>query len=431
MNNQLPVVIIGAGPVGLAAAAHLYTYNQPFKIIEKGSNAGSNVLEWGHVRLFSPWEYNVDQAAKALLKETGWEEPDANHLPTGKEFVEEYLHPLSSVPQIREHLLFESKVFGIVRKNSDKMKSKDREQTPFILYVERNKKLEKIEAKAVIDTSGTWDNPNPPFADGIWRRLDKGHIHTHIPDIMGTEQEQFKNKHVAVIGSGHSAFHSLIDLAELKRHYPKTNISWILRKQHLTEAYGGEEKDELEARGALGSQIHRLVDQGAVNVYSAFYVDEIEEVKKSFTIYSDDRQEVKEVDEIIVNTGSRPDFSFLHEIRLDIDPAVESTKQLAPLIDPNVHSCGTVRPHGEEELRQSEPHFYIAGVKSYGRAPTFLMATGYEQVRSIAAYLSGDLEEAKKVKLKLPETGVCCSNIVPNNKLAIPITPVNGGGCCG
>lgn len=100
--------------------------------------------------------------------------------------------------------------------------------------------------------------------------------------------------------------------------------------------------------------------------------------------------------------------------------------ELAPLIDPNVHSCGTVRPHGEKELRQPEKNLYIVGSKSYGRAPTFLMATGYEQVRSVVATLVGDYAAAERVELELPETGVCsiqtsscCDSEQSNKSLAI------------
>lgn len=50
-------------------------------------------------------------------------------------------------------------------------------------------------------------------------------------------------------------------------------------------------------------------------------------------------------------------------------------------------------------------------MKSYGRAPTFLMAAGYEQVRSIAAALAGDREAAERVELVLPETGVCSTDL--------------------
>src|SRR5699024_1613139 len=93
------------------------------------------------------------------------------------------------------------------------------------------------------------------------------------------------------------------------------------------------------------------------------------------------------------------------ELRLSIDPATESIAALAPLIDPNEHSVGTVRAHGEEILRQPEQGLYIVGMKSYGGAPTFLMATGYEQVRSITAYLGGDIAAAKQIELDLSETG--------------------------
>jgi hypothetical protein len=114
-----------------------------------------------------------------------------------------------------------------------------------------------------------------------------------------------------------------------------------------------------------------------------------------------------EADELIVATGFRPDLSFLREVRTALDPALECPLALAPLIDPNVHSCGTVRPHGARELAQPETGFYFAGMKSYGRAPTFLMMTGYEQVRSIIADIAGDNEAAERVELVLPETGVC------------------------
>jgi hypothetical protein len=104
----------------------------------------------------------------------------------------------------------------------------------------------------------------------------------------------------------------------------------------------------------------------------------------------------------------------VRELRIQLDPAIECPVALAPLIDPNEHSCGTVRPHGARELAQHEPGFYFAGMKSYGRAPTFLMLTGYEQVRSIAAEIAGDREAAERVELVLPETGVCSRSVSPD-----------------
>ena len=134
------------------------------------------------------------------------------------------------------------------------------------------------------------------------------------------------------------------------------------------------------------------------------------------------------VDRIIVATGFRPDLGPLRELRLDLDEVVEAPTKLAPLIDPNLHSCGTVKPHGVGELSHFDKGFFIAGMKAYGRAPTFLMLTGYEQVRSIADELVGNHEAARKVELNLPETGVCTSR--PQDRIAgAELTA--GAGCCG
>lgn len=138
-------------------------------------------------------------------------------------------------------------------------------------------------------------------------------------------------------------------------------------------------------------------------------------------------------DRIIAATGFRPDHRIATELRLDLDPVLGCTRALAPLIDPNDHSCGTVRPHGVDELTQPEPGYFAVGMKSYGRAPTFLMATGYEQVRSIAAALAGDWVAARDVQLDLPETGVCSATPsvdLPRAELGL-VTVSAGGNCCG
>src|SRR5690606_36220097 len=129
-----------------------------------------------------------------------------------------------------------------------------------------------------------------------------------------------------------------------------------------------------------------------------------------------------DVDRIVVATGFRPSMAMLDELRVGLDPIMLAPPALAPLIDPNLHSCGTVPPHGAAELAHPEAGFYIVGMKSYGRAPTFLMATGYEQVRSVVAEIAGDHAAAREVRLVLPETGVC--NIGP-------VGPDAAAGCCG
>ncbi|WP_342512441.1 NAD(P)-binding domain-containing protein [Sporosarcina sp. FSL K6-1522] len=415
-NLDLPVAIIGAGPVGLAAAAHLTIQKVPFIVFESGENVGNNILQWQHVQLFSPWQYDIDKAARQLLEETDWESPQDDILPTGKELVDQYLVPLSTVPALQKAIRYNSKVISISRKQNDKMKSLHREKQPFEIYIERNHAIEIVEARAIIDATGTWGKPNPATSNGVWLNSEKqcaNHIEYGIPDIT-KRVKRYADKTVAVIGSGHSAINTLLELADLQKEFPETKLIWILRKQNVEDAYGGEEKDALEARGALGSKIHALVDSGKVQVYTPFYTVQVKPMNGQMALvgsYEGEMTTVEGVDELIVNTGNRPDFSIEQELRLSIDPATESIAALAPLIDPNEHSCGTVRAHGEEILRQPEEGFYIVGMKSYGRAPTFLMATGYEQVRSITAYLAGDIEASKRVELELPETGVCSVNL--------------------
>jgi hypothetical protein len=297
------------------------------------------------------------------------------------------------------------------------MKTKGRDQVPFVIQVLRHREITSYEVKAVIDASGTWSSPNPIGAGGIYAEGEiesRNKIFYGIPDILNQHRDRYKNKSVAVIGSGHSAINAILELDKLKAIYPETEIHWILRKKNLRDIYGGQEKDALEARGALGIKIEQLVKQDRVSVYTPFYVQQIENSDGKLSIIGNQYQEkfaLNNIDEIISNTGSRPDFSFLREVRLNIDPSLESTAELAELIDPNIHSCGTVRPHGEKELRHPDKDFYIVGSKSYGRAPTFLMATGYEQVRSIVASIDGDVESAAKVELDLPETGVCSTDL--------------------
>ncbi|WP_064745756.1 FAD-dependent oxidoreductase [Paenibacillus sp. UNC451MF] len=428
-SKHLPVVIIGAGPIGLAAAAHLVERGEKFILLESGEHVGHNVSEWGHVRLFSPWQYNVDKAAKRLLSAQGWVAPAHDELPTGRELLERYLLPLAQLPKIKSQLVFNTKVVAVSRKDTDKMKSVNRESLPFEVYAEVKGTLQVYEAKAVIDASGTWGHSNPVYASGVWTQEEQSlsnHIFYGIPDIKGKDETKYIGKRIAVVGGGHSALNTLLDLAELKESHPETEIVWIMRKNKVEDAYGGEESDQLAARGELGTRIHHLVDSKQIEVVTPFRIQRIRSNDTKITISgtrSQSAMDITGIDEIIVNTGSRPDFSFLRELRLNIDQATESVDTLAPLIDPNVHSCGTVRPHGEKELRHVEKGFYIVGMKSYGRAPTFLMATGYEQVRSVVAYLAGDYEAALKVELDLPETGVCSIKNSPGKSPESCCTP--------
>ncbi len=411
-TNSLPVIVIGAGPVGLAAAAHLLERGETPIVFEAGCEIAANVRTWGHVPLFSPWRWCTDKAARKLLEAQGWQHPNPDTLPTGDALIDEYLLPLANLPELRSQIHLNARVTAISRRRIDKMKEVGRATSPFVLQVRINGAEERFLARAVIDATGSWLTPNPIGSDGLFAPGEEANadkISYGIPDVLGKDRINFADQHVAVVGGGHSAINAILELMDLHEAHPATRVTWIMRKANAAASYGGLENDQLPGRGLLGIRIKHLVEAGAVEVVTPFFTTRFERVGDQVRLIGDtpNGERAITVDQVIGATGSRPDLSFLRELRLDLHSSVEAPSAIAPLIDPNFHSCGSVPAHGEKELRHPEPGFYMVGMKSYGRAPTFLLATGYEQVRSVVAGLVGDWESAADVRLDLPESGVC------------------------
>ena len=432
-SDTLPVAVIGAGPVGLAAAAHLVERGLPVKVYEAGEAVGANVRSWGHVRLFSPWKFNVDPAARTLLHRHGWQEPPAETYPTGQEFADAYLTPLAQTPELAAVIEARTRVSAIGRHGVDKVTSRDRGAHPFMLTIENDRgQVRRDLARAVIDASGTWTTPNPLGAGGLPATGEEAladRLTYGIPDVLGRDRASYADRVTLVLGAGHSAANVLLDLDRLSERAPATTIVWVTRGTDLKRVFGGGAADQLEARGALGSKLQELVDAGRITLVTGFAVTALHADGTRLLVEGDTAQGVRTlgpVDRVVAATGQRPDLSLTRELRLELDPWIESTRALGPLIDPNLHSCGSVPPHGHRELSHPEPNFYTVGIKSYGRAPTFLMMTGYEQVRSISAALAGDLVAADNVQLVLPETGVCSG--VDGQGCDVPAVAT---GCCG
>lgn len=434
-TREVTVAIIGGGPVGLAAAAHALERGLTPIVFEAGPEVGHAVRGWGHVKMFSPWAYNIDRASVRLLEAAGWNAPAPGDYPTGGELAERYLAPLAERTALRQHIHTASRVTAISRKGMDKVKTAGRERAPFAIRFRNGAGAGTIEADAVIDASGTWLSPNPAGADGLPAAGEEtagARIAYGMPDVLGRDRERYAGRRVAVLGAGHSAVGTLIDLVTLAKSAPATRPLWLLRGDRPEKAFGGGAADKLAARGALGGAFAGLVREGHIAMEAGFDVSRISIAGDALRIAggSDCCGREVSVDELIVATGFRPDFTFARELRLALDPALECPPVLAPLIDPNEHSCGTVRPHGARELAQPEPGFYIAGMKSYGRAPTFLMLTGYEQVRSIIADIAGDREAAERVELVLPETGVCTGSPVPAESCCGGPAVADASACC-
>jgi hypothetical protein len=408
--KNLPVAVIGAGPVGLATAAHLLERGLEPVVFETGPTAGAAIEQWRHIRLFSPWRYNLDAAALRLLEASGWEAPRLTALPYGGELIDNYLAPLAALPDIAERLQTNARVVAVTRQGLDKTHVRNRDTTPFTVRVEHGDgETRDHTVAAVIDASGTWSRRNPLGTSGlpaIGEDAAADRISAPLPDVTGRDRDAFAGRRVLVVGAGHSAANTLISLADLAKDEPDTRILWALRGDSAAKVYGGGDADGLPARGQLGGRVRRLVEAGKIELHTGFGIAALKALDSGVTVEAVDGRTL-DVDVVVPCTGFRPDLDILRELRLNLDPAVEAPVELGPLIDPEFHSCGTVPPHGARLLAHPDKDFYIAGMKSYGRAPTFLLATGYEQVRSVVAALAGDHEAADTVHLELPETGVC------------------------
>lgn len=407
--DQFPVAIIGAGPIGLAAAAHVHARRIPFVILEAGTSVAASIRDWSHIRLFTPWRYNVDVEAVRLLEEAGWIPPDPTAFPTGDKLISTYLEPLVEHPQIKPHLRFGSSVMRITRDNRGKLEN-DRDQTPFALDIaSANGTQTRVFASAVIDASGSWKNPNPIGSDGfpVPGETELGeHIAYGPPDILGTKRSRYANKRVMVIGSGHSALNALNDLVRLSADESGTRVIWALRSDVESNALSGCD-DGLTERALLKHDIREMVASQLIETFGGIRIEGLELTGHGIVAQSRNR-DLPAVDEIIVATGFRPDHSMERELRLDLHHTFESPHALAGLIDPSMNACGTVPPHGVARLSHPELDFFIAGMKSYGRAPTFLLLTGYEQVRSVVCAIARD-EAAFEIQLDLPERGLCAA----------------------
>jgi thioredoxin reductase len=426
--HSLPVVVIGAGPVGLAAAAHLVERSLTPVVFEAGASVGAGMRTWAQVRMFSPWEFTIDRAAARILARHGWTAPEPSAFPTGGDVAQLYLDALARTPEIAPHLRLGACVTAVSKQRRDRMKDAQRDDVPFVVRYEDADGEHELLAQAVIDASGTIRTPNPLGASGLPALGERGareYVFYGMPDVLGAHRGRYAGKRVLVVGSGHSAFNVLNDLARLAQQAPGTRIQWAIRRPSLQRVLGGGENDQLAERGRLGLTIGRLVKEGALTVATSFQLDRIERTPDGWVAYSGGTA-LAPVDQIVAATGFRPDVGLLSELRIALDAGTQAPVALAPLIDPNQHSCGSVRPHGAEQLRHPDANVYIVGMKSYGRAPTFLLLTGYEQVRSVVAAVAGDWDAARRVELVLPETGVCITQFA-EDEAAVGAAPA----CCG
>ncbi len=301
------IAIIGAGPIGLEAALLARQLNHDVQVFEKGRVA-ENVLDWGHVRLFSPFGINSSEWGRGAIRKAFGDDtlPREDELLTGREFSERYLIPLSQLPELAGRIHEQCQVQSISRRHFRKTEgigSPARGSEPFQLLIEQtatsrsvihepdpndepladsgrrirawheveerhiNQRVEL--ADVVLDCSGTYPHHNwigdagmPCVGERHW--LSESHY--RLPMITKAE---FGNRTVLVIGSGFSAATEVMNLATLATRHPRTKVFWFANSPAGPDASAGPiarvPHDPLTERDQLAAKANELAILGHVS----------------------------------------------------------------------------------------------------------------------------------------------------------------------
>lgn len=383
------LTIIGAGPVGLEAALTARARGYEVHVFERGACAGDAVRRWGHVRMFSPFEMNASAGGMAALRKAGAELPGPEALLTGREFAACYLDPLAALLNGRVH--FNSEVIAIGRSRTakgEKIGDPARAAEPFRLLVGSDGKESVHQADYVFDCSGTFLQPNPLGAGGVPAAGESAcgrAISTGVPDVSGAERARFQGRRVLVVGGGHSAATVVRDLATLPERGRRGSIVWCVRREVVLPCSRIAD-DPLPERDSLMNLANALVSGGRVDFRAGSAVDSLRGSSRGIEVVlaNATTTEVIVVDQIVSAVGFRPNLELARELQVQTCYATEGTYPLAAsMLGDSDGDCLAITTGGAEMLRHPEPGFFTLGMKSYGRAPNFLIRSGYEQIRSV------------------------------------------------
>jgi cation diffusion facilitator CzcD-associated flavoprotein CzcO len=386
------LAILGAGPVGLEAALAAAERGWSFTVFEAADTVAGHVRDWGHVRLFTPWDMNVSARARAAL---GGDAPAGDALPTGHELADRVLDPLAALPQIAPHVQTGTRVRAVGRQGllkHEAIGSPERTRQPFRLLV-ADAEGERVEhADAVLDCTGTYGNPNALGDGGIPAPGEAAHaarIDRRLP-VFADDPERWAGRTILLTGAGHSAQTAARALADFARDAPGTQVVWAVRATEPT--WFGVDDDPLPERDALTRSSRELAagQSGAVDVRLGRVTEALraDGDRIAVTLRNGADEDVV-VDRVVGLTGGVGDFTLYRQLQVHECYATAGPMKLAAaLLGASGGDCLAQPATGPDTLTNPEPGFFLLGAKSYGRNSQFLLRTGWAQVDDVMGLLA-------------------------------------------
>ncbi|MDH4044446.1 MAG: NAD(P)-binding domain-containing protein [Gemmatimonadota bacterium] len=402
MGGTRRVIVVGAGPIGLEAAAAAVAAGHAVTVLERGDVA-DHVRQWGHVQLFTAFGMNSGPAGRALLEAAGVLLPaDGEHL-SGATWRERYLLPLAAALRDQVRLETGATVRHVSRPHllkSDAVGETSRRAADgFRVFFDQHHGEHVLDADAVLDCSGTWGTPNwlgPGGAPALGERALRSAICYHPPDVLFAEFDRYGGRHVCLVGNGDSAATTVLALAQLAETVAGTRVTWVTRTGG-GRPVAARPDDPLPGRRSVVALANAVATAGGdvVRWIRDAQIVEITKDAKGFALRLETRdgEWVEQADEVIANIGYEPDDSLYRALQVHECYASRAPMKLSAALSAasgkGGADCLDLGGFGPDVLKNPEPDFFILGAKSYGKTSAFLLRTGYEQVRDVMGLIGG------------------------------------------
>ena len=366
------VLVIGAGPMGIAAAIGALDRGCDVIVLERGE-VGSSLRTWGATRFFSPLRMNLSPRMRELL---GKSMPDPESLLTGHEYADLVLRPLVERDPLRGRVLTQHNVIAVGRRGltrTDYAGHPLRAERPFRVLCDDD---EVFEAEVVLDASGGLVVPRPIGAGGLpargESRLSRKPIRT-LGELM-SRADELRGKRLLVVGDGHSAANAIGWLAEMN-----IDVVWAVRNAN-TRPCEEVPNDPLPERRAVVERANDLAADPPpfLRVERRAMIESVTQ-NNGHVVVALSANRIVETDYVAAFTGYKPDGRFLSELALEISPVTEGGARLYRAIS-SITDCLSVPNVKPEDLQTGEEGFWFVGSRAYGRSRTFLLQTGLAQL---------------------------------------------------